>query len=160
MDNATIKMVRVAEGKNSILSHLYIGGLFVCYLLEDRLREEEIAGETAIPLGEFGLSLNHWAGMHAEYAKRFPAMHEGMVEITEIPNYQLVFFHIGNYHTQTAGCPLIGSYWQVVEGDYQVMGSEVAYRYVYPRLLKEIQHGNDRLVVVNRFLPHDWVQAP
>ena len=81
MDNATIKLVRVAEGKNSTLSHLYIDGLFQCYLLEDRIREEKIQGLTCIPEGEYGLSLNHWSGMNARYAKRYAGLHEGMVEM-------------------------------------------------------------------------------
>ncbi len=145
------KIIRVAEGKHSTLSHLYIGDLFCCYLLEDRVREEKVAGMTCIPPGEYGLSINHWAGMNARYAKRFPHLHEGMVEIIEIPNYQLVFFHIGNYHTETAGCPLTGSYWQRLGGDYQVMGSEAAYRYVYPLLVQQVKRGNDRLIVEGVF---------
>jgi len=56
MDNATIKLIRAAEGKHSTLSHLYIGGIFCCYLLEDLVRERKIAGETAIPPGNYGLS--------------------------------------------------------------------------------------------------------
>ena len=147
----TIKIIRVAEGKNSTLSHLYIGSLFCCYLLEDRIREEKIPGITGIPEGEYGLSLNHWAGMNARYAPKYPKLHQGMVEITEIPNYSLVFFHIGNYHTQTAGCPLTGSYWQRLDGDYQVLHSAAAYKYVYPLLVAEIQKGNDRVMVENRF---------
>jgi len=141
------KIIRVAQGKRSTLSHLYIGGLFWCYLLEDRIREEKVAGETAIPPGEYGLSLNHWAGMNARYAKRYPLLHEGMVEITEIPNYQLVFFHTGNTHADTRGCPLTGSYWELKDGDYRVLGSRAAYEWVYPRLVAEIRSGNDRLVV-------------
>ncbi|WP_257670709.1 DUF5675 family protein [Parapedobacter tibetensis] len=150
MENAIIKMVRVAGGKNSTLSHLYIGSLFRCYLLEDSIRKEKIQGLTCIPEGEYRLSLNHWAGMNTKYAPKYPKLHRGMVEVTEIPNYQLVFFHIGNYHTQTAGCPLTGSYWQLLDGDYQVIHSAAAYKYVYPLLVEEIQKGNDRLVVENR----------
>jgi len=141
------KIIRVAQGKNSTLSHLYIGGLFCCYLLEDRIRMEKIQGITCIPEGEYRLSLNHWAGMNAKYARRYPKLHEGMVEITEIPTFQLVFIHIGNYHTETAGCPLTGSYWQRLDGDYQVLGSRTAYEYVYPLLVEQIRQGNDRLVV-------------
>ena len=142
------RIIRVAQGKNSTLSHLYIGGLFCCYLLEDLVRARKIPGQTAIPSGEYGLSLNHWAGMNAKYAKRFPNLHEGMVEITEIPNYQLVFFHMGNTHTDTRGCPLTGSYWELVNGDYRVLGSAAAYAYMYPLLVEEINNGNDRLVVL------------
>ncbi|WP_257670981.1 DUF5675 family protein, partial [Parapedobacter tibetensis] len=106
MENAIIKMVRVAQGKDSTLSHLYIGSLFCCYLLEDGIRKEKVQGLTCIPEGEYRLSLNHWAGMNAKYAPKYPKLHRGMVEVTEIPSFSLVFIHIGNYHTQTAGCPL------------------------------------------------------
>ncbi|MFC7522327.1 DUF5675 family protein [Parapedobacter sp. GCM10030251] len=145
-----IRIVRVAQGKNSTLSHLYIGGLFACYLLEDAIRPEKIPGLTCIPEGEYGLSLNSWAGMNTRYAPRYPRLHQGMIEITEIPNYSLVFIHIGNYHTQTAGCPLTGSYWQLVDDDYRVLHSAAAYKYVYPLLVKEIKQGNDRVLVCNQ----------
>jgi len=144
-----IRIVRVAQGKHSTLSHLYIGGRFACYLLEDRIREEKVAGATCIPPGDYGLSLNYWAGMNARYAKRYPVLHEGMVEITEIPNFQLVFFHIGNYHDETRGCPLTGSYWQHLDGDYQVMSSGAAYEFVYPKLVTEIKEGRGRIEIVN-----------
>lgn len=145
-----IQIIRVAEGKNSTLSHLYIDNLFACYLLEDTIRSEKVPGVTCIPEGEFGLSLNSWAGMNTRYAKRYPEFHEGMIEITEIPNYQLVFFHTGNYHTHTAGCPLVGLYWQMEDGDYQVKYSQAAYRRVYPQILGQVRHGKDRIAVENR----------
>ncbi len=151
MNSAAIKVVRVAQGKNSTLSHLYIGGLFCCYLLEDRIRSEKIPGATCIPEGEYRLRLNTWAGMNATYAPKYPKLHRGMVEITGIPNFDLVFFHIGNYHTQTAGCPLTGSYWQLLDGDYQVLHSAAAYKHVYPLLVEEIANGNDHILVENRF---------
>ena len=148
MNQQMMKLIRVAQGKRSTLSHLYINGLFCCYLLEDAVRDRKIPGQTAIPPGNYGLSLNHWAGMNAKYATRFPKLHEGMVEIIEIPNYQLVFFHMGNDHNDTRGCPLTGSYWELVNGDYVVYGSGAAYEYVYPMLLEEIEKGNDRLLVL------------
>lgn len=59
-----IKIIRVAQGKNSTLSHLYIGSLFCCYLLEDSIRMEKIQGLTCISEGEYLLRLNTWAGMN------------------------------------------------------------------------------------------------
>ena len=58
----TTKLIRVAKGENSTLSHLYIKELFQCYLLEDKIREQKIAGSTAIPTGDFQLVLNTTAG--------------------------------------------------------------------------------------------------
>ena len=39
------RIIRVAQGKHSTLSHLYINGLFACYLLEDSIRALKISGE-------------------------------------------------------------------------------------------------------------------
>jgi hypothetical protein len=52
------KIIRIAEGKNSTLSQLYINGIFQCYLLEDKIRAIKVMRETAIPTGNFKLKLN------------------------------------------------------------------------------------------------------
>ena len=51
------KIIRVAQGKNSTLSHLYIDGIFQCFLLEDKIRAVKIMKQTAIPEGIFKLRL-------------------------------------------------------------------------------------------------------
>ena len=144
-----IRIVRVAQGKKSTLSHLYIDDLFACYLLEDTIREEKIAGETCIPEGEYRLAFNHSAEMNGRYRKWYPEMHRGMIEIIEIPSYSRVFIHRGNDHTDTAGCPLTGLCWQYDNGEYTVIHSAAAYRRVYPALVEEIEK-DGRVVVLNR----------
>ncbi len=144
------QIIRVAQGTESTLSHLYIGGLFSCYLLEDSIRENKIPGQTCIPVGDFKLSLNKTSGMHLRYQKDYPWMHQGMIEIKDLPNFSLVFFHKGNTHQDTKGCPLIGHYWIKVNNDFQVMLSAFAYRVVYPQLLEQILSGNDRIIIENK----------
>lgn len=131
-----IKLLRIAEGLNTTLGQLYINGLFACYILEDKIRDEKIPGITAIPEGEYPLGLNGTAGMNAAYHNRYSHMHRGMVELRAIPNFSLIFFHIGNYHTDTSGCLLTGSYYQLIDGDYRVLHSAAAYKRVYPLLAK------------------------
>ncbi|SEL88801.1 DUF5675 family protein [Parapedobacter koreensis] len=144
------KIIRMAAGNNSTLGHLYIGNIFCCYILEDTVRDRKIPGRTAIPAGEYTLGLNTVAGMNARYSSRYASMHRGMVEVRGIPNFSLVFFHIGNYHTDTAGCLLTGSYWQLIDGDYRVLHSAAAYKLVYPLLVEQIEQGNDRMKVINQ----------
>lgn len=145
-----MKLIRVAKGDHTTLGHLYVNGLFCCYILEDTVRDQKVPGGTAIPDGEYTLGLNTVAGMNARYGNRYAAMHRGMVEVRGIPDFSLVFFHIGNYHTDTAGCLLVGSYWQLFNGDYRVLHSAAAYKQVYPLLVDEIGRGNDRLAVLNQ----------
>ncbi len=140
----------MAKGKNSTLSHLYLNDLFLCYLLEDSIREEKIPGKTCIPEGKYKLGFNKTAGMNARYKLSFPAIHQGMLEIQGIPNFSLVFLHIGNYTADTAGCPLTGHYWNLVKGNYQVMQSTFAYQQVYEVLAKEVKAGFNEVLVENR----------
>lgn len=147
MENLKIK--RMAQGKNTTLSHLYSNGIFLCYLLEDSIREKKIPGITCIPEGNYTLRLNQNAGMNTSYEKRYPSMHEGMIEICEIPNFSLVFIHIGNNHLETAGCPLSGRSFEYQNGDYSVIKSALAYEYVYPKVVEQLKKGNTNISVVN-----------
>jgi len=142
-----IKLVRIAEGVNTTLGQLYIDNIFQCYILEDIIREAKIPGETAIPAGTYRLGLNTFAGMNAKYHSRYSHMHRGMVEVKGIPNFNLVFFHIGNYHTDTSGCLLTGSYYQLMDGDYRVLHSADAYKRVYPLLVEAAEQDQSLLVM-------------
>lgn len=141
-----IKLIRIAKGENTTLGQLYLNDLFQCYILEDKVRMEKIPGETAIPAGTYQLGLNKTAGMNAKYKSRYSHMHQGMVEIRGIPNFTLVFFHIGNYHTDTRGCLLTGSYYQLIDGDYRVLHSADAYKKVYPLLVLAAEKGRSLIV--------------
>ncbi|WP_313032004.1 DUF5675 family protein [Soonwooa sp.] len=145
------KIVRVAQGKNSTLSHLYIDGIFQCFLLEDKIREIKIMKQTAIPTGSFYLTLNTWGGMNKDYANRFPVVHRGMIEIDGLPTFDSVYIHIGNTITQTAGCPLCGLSYIKKDGDFQVLQSTDAYKMIYPKLLKMVQGKEKGIIIENNF---------
>jgi hypothetical protein len=145
-----IKLLRIAEGEHTTLGQLYINNLFQCYILEDKMRDEKIPGETAIPAGTYRLALNRMAGMNISYHNRYVALHRGMIEITGIPNFNLVFIHIGNYHTDTRGCLLTGSYYQLINDDYRVLHSATAYKKAYTVLLNQLEQGNELIHIENR----------
>lgn len=146
-----VKIVRVAQGKQSTLSHLYIDGIFQCYLLEDKIRAEKIKHQTAIPTGNFQLRLNTWGGMNTKYKTSMGKVHEGMIEIYGFPNFDYIYIHIGNLHSETSGCPLTGFGFQKVGEDYQVVQSRDAYKMVYPKLVKLIKDKQTAIVIENNF---------
>lgn len=145
------KILRVAEGKQSTLSQLYIDNVFQCYLLEDKIRSIKIPKQTAIPTGNYTLRLNTWGGMNAEYRQKFPKLHKGMIEINGLPNFSFVYIHIGNTYRQTAGCPLCGYGFEFVNGDYQVLRSKDAYQMIYPKLLQLAQGNEKGIIIENDF---------
>jgi hypothetical protein len=145
------KIIRVAQGKRSTLSQLYINGIFQCYLLEDRIREVKIASQTAIPTGVFELKLNTNGAKNVDYKKTFGKLHEGMIEISGLPNFSFVYIHIGNTIKETAGCPLCGFGFQIVDGDFQVSQSIAAYKMIYPKLVALAKDPSNKFVIENNF---------
>ncbi|RST26329.1 DUF5675 family protein [Chryseobacterium lacus] len=145
------KIIRVAEGKQSTLSQLYIDDIFQCYLLEDKIRDVKIPKQIAIPKGNYTLRLNTWGGMNVEYRQKFPKLHKGMIEINGLPNFSFVYIHIGNTYRQTAGCPLCGFGFEMVNGDYQVLRSKDAYQMIYPKLLALAQDNQNGISIENNF---------
>lgn len=140
---------RVRQGKNSTLSELYVDGLFQCYVLEDSIRDHKIKGQTCIPAGRYSLGLNYWGGMNTVYKKRFPDMHQGMIEIKDVPGFSNIYIHIGNTHADTAGCLLVGTYFHRDKnrGDYEVYQSQKAYQNLYEAVIEYVKKGQVMLTI-------------
>jgi len=145
------KIIRVAQGKQSTLSQLYINGIFQCYLLEDKIREIKIASQTAIPTGIYELKLNTYGAKNVAYKKAFGKLHQGMIEIFGLPNFSFVYIHTGNTIKETAGCPLCGFGFQFVDGDYQVSQSIAAYKVIYPKLVALTEDATNKFTIENNF---------
>ena len=145
------KIIRVAEGKNSTLSHLYIDGIFQCFLLEDKIRAVKIMKQTAIPEGIFRLQLNTWGGMNKTYFPKYGPIHKGMIEIADLPTFSAVYIHVGNTIVETAGCPLVGLSYIKKDGEYQVLQSADAYRQVYRKLYEVVTGKDNQIEISNNF---------
>ncbi|EKT3964674.1 hypothetical protein AAIP55_002143 [Flavobacterium psychrophilum] len=145
------KIIRVAQGKESTLSQLYINGIFQCYLLEDKIREVKIASETAIPKGVFSLKLNTYGAKNVQYKKALGKLHEGMIEITGLPNFSFVYIHTGNTIKETAGCPLCGFGFVFIDGDFEVSQSVAAYKMIYPKLVALAKEASNKISIENNF---------
>ncbi len=145
------KIIRVAQGKESTLSQLYINGIFQCYLLEDKIREVKITSETAIPKGVFSLKLNTYGAKNVQYKKALGKLHEGMIEIIGLPNFNFVYIHTGNTIKETAGCPLCGFSFQFIDGNFQVSQSIAAYKMIYPKLMALAKVENNKITIENNF---------
>lgn len=144
---------RVRQGKNSTLSELYIEDSFQCYVLETSIREQKIKGQTCIPAGIYRLGINYWGGMNTTYKRRFPDLHQGMIEIKNIPDFSMVYIHVGNTYTDTAGCPLVGTYFHKNKqrDEYEVYKSVEAYRELYNKIIEKVKTGEVTLHIEHVF---------
>jgi hypothetical protein len=84
---------------------LYAGGRWLCYTLEDEIREQpgvpvatwKIKGATAIPSGEYMVTLEH-----------SPRFGPETLTVKDVPGFVGVRMHAGNTEADTEGCPLLG----------------------------------------------------
>lgn len=83
---------------DSTIGELSIDGVFVCYTLEDKVRDKKIQNVTAIPYGKYEVIIN--------FSNRFK---QYMPLLLNVPNYAGVRIHSGNKSTHTEGCILVGS---------------------------------------------------
>lgn len=144
-----IFLERFSHGNDSTLGFLNLGGHPFCFICEDEHRKEKIAGETRIPSGTYEIKLNIDGGMNRRYRELFPDLHQGMLEITDIPNFSNVYIHIGNDDDDTAGCPLpgLGATVDHINGGGTVQRSKEAYEALYSVVLQLLEEYRVFLVV-------------
>jgi hypothetical protein len=83
---------------DSTIGELSIDGVFVCYTLEDKVRDKKIYGITAIDYGEYEVIIS--------YSNRFKQF---MPLLLKVPNFEGIRIHSGNKSADTEGCILVGS---------------------------------------------------
>lgn len=83
---------------DSTIGELFIDGVFVCYTLEDKVRDKKIYGVTAIAYGEYEVIIS--------YSNRFK---QYMPLLLKVPEFEGIRIHSGNKSSDTEGCILVGS---------------------------------------------------
>jgi hypothetical protein len=83
---------------DSTIGELSIDGIFVCYTLEDKVRDAKIKNVTAIPYGKYEIAIT--------FSNRFQ---QYMPLLLNVPGFEGVRIHSGNKSTETEGCILVGS---------------------------------------------------
>lgn len=113
-------------------------GSFVCYVLEDPVREQEglpvsawkIPGKTAIPQGRRRVTIT--------YSKRFQ---RPLPLVNMVPGFEGIRIHPGNGPDDTEGCLLPGM--SVKPDDSGVLESRTAFKKLYDMIDAELHQGGE-----------------
>lgn len=126
---------------------LLIDGKHAAYTLEDMYQPVKIHGETRIPAGTYKILFRTDGEKSVEYQKKYPAMHKGMLWLQNIPDFQYVYIHVGNYPKDTLGCILVGEDADVNKG--MITRSGAAYIKIYPIVAGAIECGEEVTITIN-----------
>ena len=114
-----LDLYRRAPVGNATIGELYVDGVFAAFSLEDLVRDYKIDGQTAIPAGTYQVTIT-WS---PHFQRRLPLLND-------VPNYEGVRIHPGNYATDTEGCILVGT--QVAGAS--ILNSRVAFDALFARI--------------------------
>ena len=128
-----LRVIREPSTAAATLGILLIDGVFVCWTLEDVVREVKIPGETAIPAGRYAVRLS----LSQRFQKLLP-------EILTVPGFTGIRIHAGNTQADTAGCLLVGR----IRADDRVEESKLALMHVMEQLRRATTAG-DPITITN-----------
>jgi hypothetical protein len=126
---------RFTSDSDATLSTVSIDGVFECFGLEDEHRIDKVPGETRIPSGFYSVRLRTFGGFHANYSARFADIHQGMLQVMDVPGFEFILIHVGNTDEDTAGCLLVGCNANTSQG-LSVGSSVKAYKRLYSRVIE------------------------
>ena len=124
-----LTLERVKLGEDYTVGKLSADGKFICYTLEDKVREEDgisvdkwkVYAKTAIPKGTYSVSIT----MSNRFKTRLPLL-------ADVPGFTGVRIHTGNSSKDTEGCILVGAGWDGKSG--WISSSAVAFAQLLPFL--------------------------
>jgi hypothetical protein len=141
MKDLILLLKRRFKGESYTIGSLYIDGEYFCDTLEDKdrgLRQgmsiedlimQKVKSETAIPAGTYAVVTDI---VSPKYSTREAYKFCGgkVPRLLNVPGYEGILIHIGNYAKDTEGCILVGE--NKVKG--QVINSTATFKKLYERL--------------------------
>ena len=129
---------RTTRTDKSTIGELHLNGKFFCYTLEDRdrglkqtdsllsIKARKLFGITAIPAGRYEVALT-WSNRFKKY----------MPQLLNVPGYEGVRIHVGNYPEETEGCLLVG----IGKGVDKIIDSRTAFTALMQQLEYAVTKG-------------------
>ncbi len=139
---------RFMQTETETLGKLFIGEDFQCYTLEDIAQVEKVKGKTRIPAGKYRIEKRKVGGTVKKYRERFGNDHY-MLWLQDVPNFEYILIHVGNYKEDTEGCILVGSGVNVREKNSYITHSTEAYLSLWKKVDKAFS--NNEFVFIEIF---------
>lgn len=127
-------MRRPSSGETTV-GELFIDNEFICYTIEDVVRDKKVYGKTAIPSGIYKVVVT----MSNRFKKMLPLL-------LNVPGYEGIRIHTGNTHANTEGCILPAT--SVSKDGTFGFESGKAFNKLFARITKALDAGEDVHIII------------
>lgn len=111
---------RKYKKENYCIGELYANGVFFSNTLEDKVRdinkngkfdngEYKVYGETAIPYGEYEITLDVVSPKFSKYQFYKEVCNGKLPRLLDVPDFEGILIHCGSTANNSAGCILVGN---------------------------------------------------
>jgi hypothetical protein len=132
-----LRVVREYYTPGCTIGRLLVDGQFECYTLEDGIRTNKVAGETAIPAGRYPVTIN----FSNAFRRELPL-------IDGVRNFTGIRIHSGNTKADTKGCILVGQAWS--PGAESIGSSVRAFQALLPKIKAALAAGESVMLSVEQ----------
>lgn len=137
----------IAEKAEYTISKLYIDGNYECDVIEDKVRnlskEKKIAGKTAIPKGEYDITLDVVSPKYSQYSFYQQYANGGRLpRLLNVPYFDGILIHAGNTEKDSAGCLIVGKNTKVG----MVTESRETFRKLYAKMI-QAKYRRERITI-------------
>ena len=155
METMELTLIRKYKLSTYTIGKLYINGQYFCDTVEDKdrnlyqgmdldwLKREKVYGETAIPYGRYKVTMKVQSPKFAN-SKQYEKCKGYIPRLENVPAYEGVLIHIGNWAKDSYGCILVGE--NKVKGG--VVNSTIWYWKLYEILKKADDEGKDIYITI------------
>lgn len=131
-----LNLVRDILDEDFTLGKLYLGNLFLCYTVEDTVRDKKIHGKTAIPYGQYEVIIT----MSNRFKKKLPLL-------LDVPGFEGIRIHAGNNASHTEGCILPG----FQRTEIGVAQSRDAMEHLQPMIQSALDRGDKVTIAITEY---------
>lgn len=119
MNTMEITLIRKYKLNDYTIGKLYIDGEYFCDTIEDKdrnlyqgmdlewIKKEKVYGETAIPYGRYKVTLKVQSPKYST-RKQYEKCKGYIPRLVNVPGFEGILIHIGNYAKDSYGCILLG----------------------------------------------------
>ena len=143
-----ITLRRIAVSPEVTIGILYTGEKYECWTLEEHVQSKKANAKFRIPAQSYILQPYESGPMYAQYKHRWPAWHQGMIQLKDVPDFKLILFHAGNKDDAGVGGIIVGR--QVsLTGKTAILESRLAYGEFYTKIADSLYAGDCKLMVID-----------